>query len=81
MFRQGEMYESLKDMELKPWLGKMRPFRIVGNTYFIGTYQASCHLIDTGEGLIMIDPGYAQTAYLVIDSIYRLAFTFPSLNS
>lgn len=36
----------------------MTPFKIFGNTYFIGTYQASCHLIDTGDGLIMIDPGY-----------------------
>lgn len=59
MFRFGEMYESLKDMRAKPWLGKMRPFKIVRNTYFIGTYQASCYLIDTGEGLIMIAPGYS----------------------
>ena len=74
MYRFGPMHEALKDMKAKPWLGKMRPFRIVGNTYYIGTYQASCHLIDTGEGLIMIDPGYSQTAYLVLDSIYQLGF-------
>lgn len=75
MFRFGEMYESLKDMTEKPWLGKMRPFKIVGNTYFVGTYQASCHIIDTGDGLIMIDPGYSRTAYLVLDSIYQLGFS------
>ena len=74
MFRFGKMYESLKDMSANQWLGKMRPFKIVGNTYFIGTYQASCHLIDTGDGLIMIDPGYSETAYLVLDSIYQLGF-------
>lgn len=74
MFRFGEMYDSLDRMAEKPWLGKMRPVKIVGNTYFIGTYQASCHLIDTGDGLIMIDPGYSQTAYLVLDSIYQLGF-------
>lgn len=75
MFRFGEMYESLKDMTEKSWLGKMRPFKIVGNTYFVGTYQASCHIIDTGDGLIMIDPGYSRTAYLVLDSIYQLGFS------
>ena len=74
MFRFGELYDNLKNIKQNPWLGKMRPFRIVGDVYFIGTYQASCHLIDTGEGLIMIDPGYTQTAYLVIDSIYQLGF-------
>lgn len=75
MFRYGEMHEKLKAMEKRPWLGKMEPFRILGNVWFVGTYQASCHLIDTGEGLIMIDPGYRRTAYLVIDAIYRAGFS------
>ena len=74
MFRYGKMYENLLTIGKKPWLGKMTPFRIFGNTYFVGTYQASCHLIDTGDGLIMIDPGYTKTAYLVINSIYQLGF-------
>lgn len=74
MFRYGELYEKRKELRASPWLGKMKPFKILGNIYFVGTYQASCHLIDTGEGLIMIDPGYSATAYLVIDSIYQLGF-------
>ena len=59
---------------LKPWEGKIEPFKIIGNVYFAGTYQASCHIIDTGEGLILIDPGYENAFYLVIDSIYKLGF-------
>ena len=74
MFRFGKMHEGLKDVKKKPWLGKMMPFEIIGGVYFVGTYQASCHIIDTGDGLIMIDPGYSNTAYLVLDSIYRLGF-------
>ena len=74
MFRFGEMYESLKDMESNPTLGKMRPFRIIGNVYFVGTYQASCHLIDTSDGLILIDPGYSLTADMVLDSIKQSGF-------
>ena len=35
----------------------IEPFRIFGNVYFIGTYAESSHIIDTGEGLIMIDTG------------------------
>lgn len=57
-----------------PWEGKMEPFKIKGNVYFVGTFQASCHLIDTGEGLILIDPGYSSTLYLVVRSICRLGF-------
>lgn len=52
----------------------MEPFKIIGNVYYVGTFQASCHLIDTGDGLIMIDPGYSKTLYLVIRSIYELGF-------
>jgi metallo-beta-lactamase class B len=57
-----------------PWEGKMTPFKIIGNVYFCGTFQASCHLIDTGEGLILIDPGYSNALYLVVSSIYELGF-------
>ena len=59
----------------KAWEGKIKPFKIVGNLYFIGTFQASTHLIDTGEGLIVIDPGYTNSFYLVINSIYELGFS------
>lgn len=57
-----------------PWEGAVEPFRIFGNLYFIGTVPASTHLIDTGEGLILIDPGYPQSLYLVIHNLYKLGF-------
>ena len=56
------------------WEGRIEPFKIIGNVYFIGTFQASSHVIDTGDGLIMIDTGYTNTLYLVIDSIYKLGY-------
>lgn len=75
MFRNTEIHKLHSEMKVKPSLGKMTPCRIIANTYFCGTYQASCHLIDTGEGLIMIDPGYQNTEYLVLNSIYKLGFS------
>ncbi len=57
-----------------PWEGKIDPFKIIGNLYFVGTYQASSHLIDTGKGLILIDTGYSDTLYLVVRSIYELGY-------
>ena len=32
-----------------PWEGRIEPFKVVGNVYFCGTFQASCHLIDTKD--------------------------------
>lgn len=59
---------------LNPWEGRIEPFEIIKGVYFVGTFQASSHLIDTGDGLILIDTGYSSTLYLLIDSIYKLGF-------
>ena len=58
----------------KIWRFYMPPFRIFGNLYFVGTEPASAHLIDTGDGLILLDTGYSETLYLVMDGIRQLGF-------
>lgn len=58
-----------------PWTEYMEPFKIKGNLYYVGCYAASSHLIDTGDGLILIDTGYPQNLYLLINSIYKLGFS------
>ena len=74
MYRFGEMYEKRGEISKNAMLGYMEPFMIAQGVYFVGTYQASTHLIDTGDGLILIDPGYSSTAHIVVDSIHRLGF-------
>ncbi len=55
--------------------GVIEPFKIIGNTYFVGTFPASSHLIDTGDGLILIDTGYRDTLFLLINSIYKSGYS------
>ncbi len=57
-----------------PWVGRVKPFRIFGNLFFVGTEPASSHLIETEEGLVLLDSGYPQTLYLVLESIWELGF-------
>lgn len=57
-----------------PWEGAMTPFRIWGGVYFVGTIPASSHLIDTGDGFILLDAGYPQSLYLVFEGMRRLGF-------
>jgi len=69
------MYTHARGKKLdNPWDGKVTPFKLAANIYFVGTYQASAHIVDTGDGLIFIDPGYSNTLYLVVDSLYQLGF-------
>lgn len=39
-------------------LSDISPFRLYNNIYFVGGRDVSVHIIDTGEGLVMIDTGY-----------------------
>lgn len=57
---------------LKAWEGYMEPFRIFGNLYFVGTKFVSSHVIDTGEGLILLDSNYPQCTYLVTEGMRKL---------
>ncbi|MBE6602564.1 MAG: MBL fold metallo-hydrolase [Ruminococcaceae bacterium] len=50
------------------------PFRMLENLYFVGTYAASSHLIDTGAGLILIDTGYEHNAETVVENMKTLGF-------
>ena len=66
------MYERRDIGDNEPWLGEMEPFQISDNIYFVGTFQESCHIVDTGDGLVLIDSGSIYTFYLVIDHMYRI---------
>ena len=50
------------------------PFHVFGELYFIGDDHVCAYLLDSGEGLILIDTGYPTGQALLIDSIYRLGF-------
>ncbi len=55
-----------------PWEGYVTPSRIFGNLYFVGTSPASTHIIDTGDGLIMLDSGYQHSLYIVLHNMHVL---------
>ena len=41
----------------KEWEQPFPGFKIVGNVYYVGTYDLGCYLIDTGAGLILVNSG------------------------
>ena len=42
--------------------------------YYVGDKKVCIHLIDTGDGLILIDSGYLGARHLLVDSIWRAGF-------
>lgn len=59
-------------MKMKPWEAYMEPFRIFGNLYFVGNTYVSSHIIDTGEGLILLDSNFPECTYLLTEGIRKL---------
>ena len=63
---------SMDDICREPWNYAVEPFRVIGNLYFVGNSWVSVYLIDTGDGLLMIDTAMAQNAYLTMEGIRKL---------
>ena len=66
--------ENKKKFYENPSIARMEPFRIVDDVYYVGDKKVCIHLIDTGDGLILLDSGYFGTTHLLVDSIWRLGF-------
>lgn len=56
------------------WIKPQDPFRLHGNTWYVGTAGLSSILIETDEGLILIDGGLPQSAPLIDANIRALGF-------
>lgn len=60
------------EMEMKPWEAYMEPFKIFGNLYFVGNRYVSSHVIDTGEGLILLDSNFPECTFLLTEGMRKL---------
>lgn len=56
------------------WSKPHAPFRIVGNLYYVGTYDLASYLITTPEGNILINTGLAASYSQIKDNIEALGF-------
>lgn len=56
----------------KTWEQYMEPFQIFGNLYFVGAKCVSTHVIDTGDGLILIDSNFPECTYLITEGMRKL---------
>src|SRR5262249_44420446 len=72
-FAQGNNAQSVEDA-IREQNRPIKPFRVIANIYFVGTHDLSSFLIVTGQGHILLDVGYEQTAPLIRDNIRQLGF-------
>lgn len=68
------MASNPKQPQRSPWLYEAEPFQMTENLYYVGNKSVSVHMFDTGEGLLLLDTAYGETAYLLLESIRELGF-------
>jgi metallo-beta-lactamase class B len=66
--------------EWDSWNGPFKPFRIIGNIYYVGRSGISSFLITTPEGHILIDTGFESTVPLIRESVTQLGFKFSDIK-
>src|SRR6185503_18731269 len=56
------------------WTRPFPPFRIIGNVYWVGSYDLSTYLVTTPQGNILINTGVGDTAKQIKASVEQLGF-------
>jgi metallo-beta-lactamase class B len=56
------------------WNKPREPFKVYGNTYYVGTDGLSAVLVTSDAGHVLLDAGLSQSAPLIVDNIRKLGF-------
>ena len=56
------------------WRQPFPPFKLIGNVYWVGTYDLSTYLITTDAGHILINSGFEDTVPQIVEGVEKLGF-------
>lgn len=62
------------------WTAPFQAHRVVGDVYYVGTYDLAAFLITTSEGHILINTGAYDSADMIRTSIESLGFDFDDIE-
>jgi metallo-beta-lactamase class B len=62
------------------WTKPFEAHRIIGNLYYVGTYDLACYLVAGDQGHILINTGLEDSAPLIRSSIEGLGFRYEDVK-
>jgi metallo-beta-lactamase class B len=65
---------SVSAQQNAAWRQPFPPFRLIGNVYWVGTYDLSTYLITTNAGHILVNTGFADTVPQIVENVATLGF-------
>jgi metallo-beta-lactamase class B len=64
----------------KEWTAPQKPFRVIGNTYYVGTQELAAYLLVSPTGDVLIDGTLAENAPLIEKNIRTLGFKLSDIK-
>ena len=62
------------------WHKPFPAFRMIGNVYWVGTYDLSSYLITTPQGHILINTGFPDSVPMILAGVEGLGFKFSDIK-
>jgi metallo-beta-lactamase class B len=62
------------------WNEPVKPFKIIGNVYYVGASDVTVYLITTPQGHILLDSGFAQTVPQIKENVATLGFKLSDIK-
>jgi metallo-beta-lactamase class B len=70
-----QMLPSQQAVPFDPnWVKPFPPFRVIGNIYWVGTWDLATYLITTPQGHILINSGFKETVPQIVQGIEAPGF-------
>ena len=70
----AELYKLVNHIRKNSWEYSIKPFQILDNIYYVGNKWVAAYLIDTGDGLILIDSNFDDVMWILFDNIRAAGF-------
>src|SRR5690242_13816981 len=71
---QAPTSRSIECPSCAEWNTPQQPFKVFGNTYWVGTHGLGAILVTSPQGHVLIDGGLPQSAPLILANIRALGF-------
>ena len=62
------------------WSKRVEPFHVIGNIYYVGASGVSAHIIDTSDGLILVDTGTDLMIGPIEQNLEKLGFAVEDIE-
>jgi metallo-beta-lactamase class B len=76
---QNDSYTPLSKTDAS-WNEPVKPFKIIGNIYYVGASDVTVYLITTPQGHILIDSGFSETVPQIKANVKTLGFNLSDIK-